>query len=73
MSWNPNEPGMRPLPAADCEYTAPGATTEAVDCWEPATRRHVGTDGVTRGVYCEEHTPRLSSGESVEFIEQIGG
>ncbi len=27
--------------APRCEYTAPGSETEAIDCWEEATRRHV--------------------------------
>lgn len=49
-----------------CEYTAPGSETEAIDCWEPATVRHV-KDGVTTGVFCDEHTgPAKKRGVKVE-------
>jgi hypothetical protein len=43
----------------DCEFTAPGAETEAMDCWEPATHRRVDSDGVTSGLFCGPHS-RLS-------------
>lgn len=59
---------VRKLPPPDCEYTAPGATTEAIDCWDPATRRHVGADGVTTGVFCAEHSP-LVPAHDVEEID----
>jgi hypothetical protein len=43
----------------DCEFTAPGSETEAMDCWEPATHRRVDRDGVTTGLFCAAHS-RLS-------------
>lgn len=47
--------GTKKLPPPDCEYTAPGSETEAVDCWEVATYRRV-EDDVTVGVFCAEHS-----------------
>lgn len=53
----------------DCEFTAPGSETEAIDCWDEATHRHVNSDGVTTGLYCAPHS-RLSRhlGQKVEKI-----
>jgi hypothetical protein len=52
----------------DCEFTAPGSETEAIDCWEPATLRHV-RDGVTVGVFCADHSIVRDGSVSVELIE----
>lgn len=46
---------MRRMPPPDCEYTAPGSETEAIDCWAVATRRHVDSNGHTLGVFCAQH------------------
>lgn len=59
---------VRKLPPPECEYTAPGSETEAIDCWAPAGRRHVGKDGVTTGVFCAEHSP-LVPAVDVEEID----
>lgn len=59
--------------ALECEHTAPGSTTEAIDCWEPAVVRLVDAKGVTKGVYCERHLPRMlqasDRGHRLESIE----
>ena len=56
-----------------CEYTATGSTTEAVDCWAWATVRHVGPDGITKGVFCDAHDAQsLEDGQTVEAIDYAG-
>lgn len=45
----------RELPKPDCEFTAPGSETDALDCWQVATWRYVDDDGATRLLLCGEH------------------
>ena len=54
VDFEMRSPTLRPV---ECEFTAPGSETEAVDCWEVATRRRV-KDGVTVGLFCSEHARR---------------
>lgn len=64
-----------------CEYTAPGAETDAIDCKEGpldllgrttrarATRRHVNDEGKTIGLFCDKHSnPNLREVAEVEYI-----
>lgn len=58
---------QRDLPPPDCEFTARGSKTEGIDCWEPATVRHV-KDGTAVGLYCPKHR-KAQAGLTVENID----
>jgi len=70
--FDPTGVFIRDLPKPpDCEYTAQGSTTEAVDCWEPATHRHLNADGVTIGVFCPTHKNGNAAPGAVVKVEHL--
>lgn len=55
----------------DCEYTAPGSETEAVDCWADAKWRHYDKDGRIVGLFCDAHSTPAQPGTDREYREYI--
>lgn len=67
----------------DCEYTNPdgdpdpdtGLVIEGIDCWADATKRHVGPDGHTKQIYCDEHVSFavLEEGDEIQDLNDPEG